>query len=87
VPTAVRSNDRVSLFRPPTAAPVGTNVVVCFQDWIDHCPGGLHRVPTGEERAIARHGVAQKPLIGRFFSWLLFEQVDFPLLADELLAC
>ena len=53
VPTAVGSDDRVSLFRPPSAAPIGTNAVVCSQDWIDHRPGGLDCVLAGEERAIA----------------------------------
>ena len=57
--------------------------MVCFQDWIDHRPGGLDCVLAGEERAIARHGVAQKPLVGRFLSRLLFKQEEFSLLADE----
>ena len=34
---------------------------------------------------MAGHGVAQKPLIGRFLPGWVFEQVEFPLLADELL--
>ena len=59
--------------------------MVCFQDWIDHRPGGLDCVLAGEERAIAGHGVAQKPLVGRFLSRSFFEQVELSLLADELL--
>ena len=83
VPTSVRSDDRVSLFRPPSAASIGTNAVVCFQDWIDHRPGGLHCILAGEERSITRHGVAQKPFVGRFLSRLLFKQEKFSLLPDE----
>jgi hypothetical protein len=36
------------------------------QDWIDHDPRGLNRVFTREERAVAGHGVVEKPLVGRF---------------------
>ena len=85
MPTSVRSDDRVSLFRPPSAAPIGTNAVVCFQDWIDHRPGGLDCVLAGEERSIAGHGVTQKPLVGRFLSRSFFEQVKLSLLPDEFL--
>src|SRR6185312_1055298 len=86
-PGAVWSDERVSLFRPPTAAPIGANPVVRFQDRIDHLPRGLDRVLTGEERSIAVHGVAQKPLVGHFLSRLFFEQVELSLLTDELLPC
>ena len=85
VPTAVRSDDRVSLFRPPTAALVGASPVVRFKDRLDHRPGGLDRVLAGEERSIAGHGVAQKPLVGRFLSRLFFEQVELSLVPDKLL--
>jgi len=61
--------------------------VVGLKDWIDHRPGGLDRVFTGEERSIAGHGVAQKPLVGRFLYRRLFEQVEFSLVPDELLPC
>ena len=74
-------------FGPQLSAPVGSNPVVRLKDWIDHRPGGLDRVLTGEERSIAGHGVAQKPLVGRFLSRLFFEQVELSLLPDELLPC
>jgi len=60
--------------------------MVCLQDWIDHGPGVLHRILTGEERSIAGHGIAQKPFVGRFLSRLLFKQVELSLLADEFLS-
>src|ERR1035441_8412315 len=53
VPTAVRSDNRVSLFRPPTSAPVGAGLVVPLKDWVDHRPGGFHRILTSEECTIA----------------------------------
>ena len=43
------------------------------KDWLDHRPGGLNRVLTGEQRAVTGHGVAQEPLVGWFFSWLFFD--------------
>ena len=58
-----------------------------LEDWIDHRPGGLDRVLAGEERSVAGHGVAQEPLVGRFLSRLFFDQIEFSLIADELLAC
>ena len=61
--------------------------MVGLKDWIDHRPGGLNCVLTGEERSIAGHGVAQKPLVGRFLSRLFFRQVELSLLPDELLPC
>src|SRR5579862_186938 len=85
VPTAVCSDDRVSLFRPPAAALVRERPVVGLQDWVNHRPGGLNRVLTGEERAVAGHGVAQQPLVRRFRSRLFFGQVELSLVADELL--
>jgi hypothetical protein len=60
--------------------------MVCLQDWIDHGPSGLNSILTGEERAITRHGVAQKPFVGRFLSRSLFKQVELSLLADEFLS-
>jgi hypothetical protein len=85
VPTAIRRDDRVSLLRSPAAALVGASPMVRFKDWLDHRPGCLDRVLTGEERSIASHGVAQKALVGRFLSQLFFEQVELSLLADEFL--
>ena len=57
-----------------------------FKDRVDYRPGGLNRVFTGEQRAIAGHRVGQKPLVGRLLSGLLFEQVELSLVADEVLA-
>jgi hypothetical protein len=37
----------------------------------------------GEERAFPSDGVAQEPLVGRFLSRLLFQQVELSLLADK----
>jgi len=59
VPTAVRSDNRVSLFRPPTSAPVRAALAAPLQDWVDHRPGGFHRILTSEECSIAGQGVAQ----------------------------
>src|SRR5450759_334800 len=84
VPTAVRSDNRISLFRPPTSAPVGASLVVPLKDWVDHRPGGLHRVLTSEECSIAAQGVAQEPLVGRFLSRPFLEKVELSLLPDEL---
>jgi hypothetical protein len=36
------------------------SLVVRVKDWINHRPGGLNCVLTGEERAIAGHGVSQQ---------------------------
>ena len=47
--------------------------MMCLQDWIDYRPSGLDCVLTGEERSIADHGVAAKPLVGSFLSWLVLE--------------
>src|SRR5579862_365978 len=66
VPTAVGGDDGVSLFRAPATALVGANPMVGFKDGIDHRPSGLNRIFTGEERAIAVHGVTQKPVVGQF---------------------
>src|SRR5664280_3803 len=85
VPTAVRSDNHVSLFRPPTSTPVGTSLVVPLKDWVNYRPGGFHRVLTSEECSIAAQGVAQEPLVGRFLPRLFLEQVEFSLLPDELL--
>jgi len=81
------SNDRVSLFRSPAAALVGASPVVGPKNWIDHCPRGLNRAFTRKERSIADHGVAQKPLVGRFLSRLIFEEVELTLFPDEIFSC
>ena len=54
---------------------IGPGPVVGLEDWLDHRPGGLNRVLTGEERAVAGHGVRQEPLVGQFSSRLFFQQV------------
>ena len=60
-------------------------MAVTGQDGLDNCPGGLHRVLAGKQRAIAYQSVAQQAFIRRLGSCLLFEQVEFPLLAEEIL--
>src|ERR1035438_10231561 len=87
VPTAIRSDDCVSLLRPPAAALVGTSPMVRFKDWLDQRHGSLQSGLRCEERPKASHGVAQKTLVGRFFSQLFFEQVELSLLPDEFLPC
>src|ERR1700691_5387843 len=66
---------------------VGESSMVFHKDGIDDCPGGFNRIFTGEERTIASHGVAQKPLIRCFLPRLFFGQVEFALVADELFSC
>ena len=85
MPAAIGCDYGIGLFRSPGAALVGAGPVVGPEDWLDHRPGGLNCVLTGEQRAVADHGVAQEPLVGRFFSRLFFEHVKFFLVADELL--
>src|ERR1039458_2126564 len=85
VPTAVRSDNRVSLFRPPTSTPVGASLVVPLKDRVNYRPGGLHRILTSEQCSVACKGVAQEPLVGRFLSRPFLEQVELSLLPDELL--
>jgi hypothetical protein len=60
---------------------------VGIKNWLDHRPRGLNCFLTSEERPVADHGVAQQPLVGRFLSRLLFDQVEFSLVADEFLPC
>src|ERR1035441_7120119 len=86
MPTAVCSDDRVSLLRPPATAFVKANAVVSLEDRIDNYPRGLNRVFSREERAVAGHGVTEKPLVGRFVARPLFRQVKLFLLSDEILA-
>ena len=81
MPTAVGSDDCVSLIRAPTAAMVAANLVVFLKNGIDRRPGGFNRILAGEERSVAGHGVAQQQLVGRFFVRLLFEQIELPLIA------
>src|ERR1022692_4742380 len=48
VPTAIRGDDRVRILRSPTTALVGASPMVRLKDRLDHSPGGLDRVLTGE---------------------------------------
>ncbi len=50
MPMAVWSDERVSLFWPPTVALVRANPVMVLKDWVDYRPCGLNRVLTGESR-------------------------------------
>ena len=86
MPTAVWSDERVSLFRPPGAAFVTENRVMVLEDPIDHLPCGFNRVFASEERPVALHGVAQKPFVRRFLSRLFIGQIKLSLLSDEFLA-
>ena len=58
--------------------------MVIFEDRFDHRPGSFDGVFTREKRTVSSHGVAQKPLVGWFFSWLFFRQVELSLVACEL---
>ena len=53
MPASVCRNERIRLFWPPATGLVGVGPVVSFKDRIDRRPGGLNRVLTGEERAVA----------------------------------
>jgi len=61
--------------------------VVIIKDRFDHRPGSLNRILTGEERAVAGHGVSQEPLVGCFLSRLFFAQIKFSLVTYKLLPC
>jgi len=85
-PAAIWSDDRFSLFWTPAAALVWANLGVVFQDRIDDRPGSFHGILTCEKRSIAGHGIAQKPLVGRFVFRTLFQQVGLSLFPDELIS-
>src|SRR5512143_3842817 len=87
VPVAVCCDERISLFRSPAAAFVGAGPAGGLKDRLDHRPGGLNRVLSGEERSVARQGISQKPLVGRLLSRLLCNQVELLLGSEELLPC
>ena len=59
--------------------------MVPLKDWVNHRPGGFHRVLASEECSIAGQGVAQQPLVRRFLARLFLEEVELALLPDELL--
>ena len=56
------------------------------EDGIDDRPGGLDRVLSGEQRAVAGHRVAEESFVGRFFVRLRIEQQKLALVAEELFA-
>ena len=64
---------------------VTVNLMVGLQDGMDRCPSRFNCVLTGEECFVAGHGIAQEQLVGRLPVRLLFTQIEFPLVADELL--
>ena len=72
MPTAVCGDDRVSLFRTPTAFMVAANLVVDFENRIDRCPRSFNRILTGEERSVAGHGIAQEQFVRRMTIRFLF---------------
>ena len=55
-----------------------------IKNWLDYRPSGFNCFLAREERAVTGHGVAQQPLVRRFLAWLLFDQVEFSLVADGL---
>src|SRR5665213_174568 len=60
VPTAICGDDRVSLFRTPTAPIIHANFMVGCEDRIDRCPSGLDCVLTCKKRSVSGHGIAQQ---------------------------
>ena len=67
MPSAIGSNERISLFWPPAFAPIWANPMVIFEDRFDHRPGSLDGVFTREESTISDH-YAEWPLVRRFLS-------------------
>ena len=59
MPSAIGSDEGISLVGPPAFAPIWANPMVIFEDRFDHRPGSLDGVFTREERTISDHGVAQ----------------------------
>jgi hypothetical protein len=74
-----------AFFGPQTAAMVAANLVVFLKNGIDPRPGVFNRILAGEERSVAGYGVAQQQLVRRFLVRVLFEQIELPLIADELI--
>jgi hypothetical protein len=72
MPTTGSGYDRICRFRPPGAALIWADRVMGLEDPIDNRPCGFNRVLACEERPIAMHGIAQEPLVRRFFSRLSF---------------
>ena len=57
-----------------------------LEDRIDNYPRGLNRIFAREERTVAGHGVAKKPLVGGLVARPFFRQVKLLLLSDKLFA-
>src|SRR5271170_8528702 len=85
MPAVAFGDNFISFFWSPTAALIRANQMVVLKDSVYHFPCGLNRIFTGEERSIAGHSVAEEPFVGRFRAQEFFEQVEFPLVADEFL--
>src|SRR5664279_4370326 len=85
MPAAVRSNDPVRLLRSPAAPCVRAHSRVAGQDWSDHRPGGFDRIFAGKQRSIADQSVAQQALVRRLAARLLLEEIQLPLLPQEIL--
>ena len=85
MPTAVGGDDRVSVFRTPTATMVRANLVVGLEDGIDRFPGGFHGIFAGEQRSVAGHGVAQEQFVRQLLAGLFLGQTELSLVADEFL--
>jgi hypothetical protein len=78
-PAAIRSDQHVGLLRPPAATLVGKNRGRRVEHWGDGGPGGLDRVLSCEQRAVARHCVAEQPGIRRLLARMLVDQGEFAL--------
>ena len=70
MPSTIRSDEHISLFRSPGAAFVAANPMMVLENPIDHLPCGFNRVLASEQRPIASHSVAQKPFVRRFLARL-----------------
>ena len=64
MPSAIPSDQCVSLFRPPRTALVAANPMMVLEDSIHHLPRGFNYILAGEEGPLAFHGVAQEPFVG-----------------------
>ena len=65
---------------------VRADLVVCLKNGSDRRPGGLNRILSGEERSVPGHGVAKEQRVRQLLARLFFDQIEFSLVADELLA-
>src|SRR5664279_5387603 len=85
MPAAVSSDDRVSVLRPPAVPFVEDSAVMGLENRIDDHPRCLNCIFTRKECAVAGHGVAKKPLVGRFLSRLFIRKIKLSLLSDKIL--